>query len=195
MPSSSRNRWVIACVAGVLLAGCDQAPPANAPAAGPAAKAPRSKAGLLPPDMVAAVSSTRNASVVSVHFQLKGSPTAGKALPVDIAIVPHVPMSYLTVRFQARDGLAVATGDLLERRAEPAPDTLITHQLVLLPSAEGVFMLTAIVETGDGDDTVSRLFSIPVIVGPESAVDPQAPAAAPATPTPAESPAPAPASG
>ena len=188
MPSSSRIRWVIACAAALLLAGCDDGRPPDAPAApGTTAKAPKPRADTVPPDMVAAVSSTRNATVVGVHFQLKGNPIAGKALPVDIAIVPHEPMTYLSGRFQARDGLTVATGEVLERRADPSPDKVINHQLVLLPNTEGVFMVTAIVETEGGEGTVSRIFSIPVIVGPAAAADapvapaPSAPPTAPPT--------------
>lgn len=181
MPSSSPVRWVIACAAALLLAGCDDGPPAAAPAAtDTAAKPPKSGADTVPPEMVAAVSSTRNATVVGVHFQLKGNPVAGKALPVDIAIVPHEPLTNLSGRFQARDGLTVATGEVLERRTDPSPDKVIDHQLVLLPTAEGVFMVTAIVETEGREGTVSRIFSIPVIVGPAAAADaPVAPAPAP----------------
>jgi hypothetical protein len=186
MPSSTPIRWVIACAAGLLLAACDGGPPADAPAAtGAAVKESKSKAAAIPPEMVAAVSSAKNAAVVGLHFQLKGQPTAGKALPVDIALVPHVPMAYLSARFQARDGLSVATGDSLERRADPPADKVINHQLVLLPAAEGVFMVTAIVETEGEDGTVSRVFSIPVIVGPAAAEAPTPaadPAAAPSTP-------------
>ena len=190
MPRTSRSRWIIACAAGLLLAGCDDGPPADAPTANAAPVAPKAPANPLPPEMVAAVSSSRNATVVSVHFQLKGSPTVGKALPVDVAIIPHEAVSALNVHFQARDGLAVATGDTLERQADPTPEKPITHQLVLMPNREGVFMVTAIVDTESSIGMVSRIFSIPVIVTAPAAASPQsgpAPAAPPPTPTPAPS--------
>jgi hypothetical protein len=52
---------------------------------------------------------------------------------------------------------------------------------VLLPTKEGVFMVTSVVETDGADGNITRIFSIPVIV------------AADATPAPADAPAPPPA--
>jgi hypothetical protein len=168
MPSSSRLIWVIACAAGILLAACDDAPTGGASATGPgAAKTPKPVGSNLPPQMVAAVSSSRNNSVVSVHFVLNGTPTVNKALPVDIAIVPHESVTSLIAHFEARDGLSLATGNVLERNSDPAPEKIIKHQLVLMPGREGVFMLTAVVETESSEGTISRIFSIPVIVAPQ----------------------------
>lgn len=186
--SSSRIRWVVAaCAAGILLAGCDDGPSAEAPAPTPAAATPKPKAPAspLPPDMVAAVSSTRNSNVVSVHFVLNGIPTVNKALPVDIAIVPHETMAGLVAHFEARDGLVLATGNALDRQADPAAEKIIKHQLVLLPGREGVFMVTVVVETEAGEGTVSRIFSIPVIVGPPGGAPAAEPPATPDPPPPA----------
>ena len=116
-----------------------------------------------------AVSSTKNINVVSVHFVLNGAPTVNKALPVDIAIVPHKSVSSLIVHFEARDGLAVAAGNVVERSTDPTPEKIIKHQLVLMTGREGVFMVTAIVETESSEGTISRIFSIPVIVAPSEA--------------------------
>jgi hypothetical protein len=181
--TSSCTRWVIAC-AGILLAGCDDGPPADgAPVPKVPVKATKPE-NPLPPDMVAAVSSTRNTHVVSVHFVLNGTSTVMKPLPVDIAIVPHEPVLSLNAHFEAHDGLALATGNVLERQADPRPGDIIKHQLVVLPAKEGVFMVTAIVETETGEGAVSRVFSIPVIVGASG----DATAGAGATPPPATQP-------
>jgi hypothetical protein len=169
MLSSSRLYWVVACAAGILLAACDDAPTAGTPA--PAAGAPnkpKPAGSILPPEMVAAVSSTRSIRIVTVHFVLKGTPTVNKALPVDIAVVPHEGVTSLIAHFEAHDGLAVATGNVLERRSDPTPEKIIKHQLVLMPGREGVFMLTAVVETESTEGTISHIFSIPVIVAPEA---------------------------
>jgi hypothetical protein len=184
---SIRYRWITACAVGVLLAGCGDGVPEETPSAAKPAPKVSKPGSALPPDMVAAVSSTRNTDVVSVHFVLNGTPTVSKALPVDIAIVPHKPVLSLNVHFEARDGLALATGSVLERLAEPKPESVINHQLVLLPSKEGVFMVTAIVETETNDGAVSRIFSIPVIVGSPDAAGDAPETAAPAAP-PTESP-------
>jgi hypothetical protein len=181
--SSSRTCWVVVCAAGVLLAGCDDGPPEPAPATTTAAPKPaKSPASQVPPDMVAAVGSTRNSNAVSVHFKLNGNPTVGQALPVDIAIVPHATLSGVSAHFEVRDGLAVATGDSLVREANPTPEEVIKHQLVLLPSKEGVFMVTALIDTESSDGSTSRIFSIPVIVG--AAATAAAPPPSPPPPTP-----------
>jgi hypothetical protein len=167
MPSSSCLRWIVACAAGILLAACDNAPTAGAPDSAQHTPAVSKPAGSeLPANMVAAVSSTKNANVVSVHFMLNGTPTVNKALPVDIAIIPHQGVSSLNVHFEAHDGLAVAAGNEVERIVDPTPEKLIKHQLVLLPGREGVFMVVAVVETESGEGTISRIYSIPVIVAP-----------------------------
>jgi hypothetical protein len=178
-------RWVVACAAAVLLAACDDGPSAQAPANdAPSTAAPKSPANPLPPGMVAAVSSTQNSRVVGLHFQLKDSPTVGKALPVDIAIVPHAVLSSLKVSFAARDGIAVAAGGTGEQIKAPVPEKVIDHKLVLLPNQEGVFTVTALVETEGSEGMISRIFSIPVIVSAAAAATPAEPPA-PAAPPPA----------
>ena len=185
--SSSRTCWVVVCAAGVLLAGCDDGPPAPAPATTAAAPKPaKTPASQVPPDMVAAVSSAGNSNAVSVHFKLNGNPTVGQALPVDIVIVPHATLSAVSAHFEVRDGLAVATGDSLGRETDPTPEEVIKHQLILLPSKEGVFMVTALIDTENSEGSTSRIFSIPVIVGAAAT----APASSPSPPPP-----PTPASG
>jgi hypothetical protein len=135
--------------------------------------------------MVAAVSSVRNAAVVGVHFALNGTPTVNKALPVDIALVPHEAVTSLRAHFEARDGLALATGNALEPLTDPAPEKVIKHQLVLLPSREGVFMVTAIIDTESEDGSISRIYRIPVIVAPAAATNPDSATAADVAKTPA----------
>lgn len=183
MSRSSHTRLIAACAAGILLASCDDSPPDSQSAGPTGAKPNPATPGVVAPEMVAAVSSVRNAAVVGVHFALKGTPTVNKALSVDIALVPHQPITTLRAHFEARDGLSLATGNVLEALSDPKPEKVITHQLVMLPSKEGVFMVTAIIDTEAGDGSVSRIFSIPVIVGPAPATNPE-PATAADAPTP-----------
>ena len=182
MFSTRRAMVVAALAAGVLLAGCDGAPePAKTAPSGPN-KPAAGKTAVLPPDMVAAVSagSTRT---IGVHFALKASPVVNEALPIDIAIVPHLAFSSVRAHFEAHDGLALISGETLDAVASVSAEKPLTHQLVVLPKQEGVYMITASVESEGDDGAITRVFSIPVIV---------APAAAPGkTPAPAANPAPA----
>lgn len=179
----SSVRWVVICAAGVALAGCNDGAPAEV--ATPAATAPKSTKpakNLLAADMVAAVSSPRTAEIVGVHFLLNGIPTVGKALPVDIAIVPHRQLASLLAHFDARDGLALASGGELERQVAPNPESVIKHQLILLPGKEGVFMVTVAVETESDAGARTHVFSIPVIVGPPGATAAESLSATPVVP-------------
>jgi hypothetical protein len=167
-----------------VLAGCDDAP-TEQPAAGPAAaKTPAGpKLANLPPDMVAAVSAGKTSTSIGVHFALRGSPTVGMALPVDIAIVPH--RKFLTVRaqFEAHGGLNLTAGDVFAPKNDAAAESVLEHDLVLLPEKDGLFMVTAVVDTEGDEGSVTRVFSIPVIVAPASGAAAQPPP--PAAPAPA----------
>jgi hypothetical protein len=179
---SSFIRWVVVCAAGASLAGCgDGAPSASTPAT-TAPKPAKPARNPLAAEMVAAVSSPRSAEFVGVHFMLNGIPTVGKPLPVDIAFVPHRPMASLLAHFDARDGLALATGGELDRQVAPKPESVIKHQLILLPGKEGVFMVTVAVESESDAGVRTHVFSIPVIVGPPGATGAETPPAGSAPP-------------
>jgi hypothetical protein len=182
MPTGCRSHSFIglsvACAAVLLLAACDDAPTEQPTQS--ATKPVKSPELALPPEFVAAVSAGRNSSVISVHFVLRNSPTVNQALPVDIAIVPHQLFTSVRAHFDSRDGLIVATGNELTTQTDPKPEKPIEHELVLMPDKDGVFMVSAIVETEGLDGTISRVFSIPVIVAPPAVAAPAA--AAPADP-------------
>lgn len=185
MSRSSHSRLIAACAAGILLASCDDSPAPDAKSTGQPSAKPTRPAGVVAPEMVAAVSSSRNAAVVGVHFTLNGTPTVNKALPVDIALVPHQAIAMLRAHFEAREGLALATGNVFEPLSDPKIEKVIKHQLVLLPSKEGVFMVTVIIDTETGDGSTSRIYSIPVIVVPPTNPEPAAAADAAIAPAPA----------
>src|SRR5262245_3024056 len=167
MPSC--KSLIATCAAVLLLVACDDAPSETATPADTGPKPVKAAAGALPPEFVAAVSAGGNSSVVSVHFALRSTPTVNAALPVDIAIVPHQSFAALRAHFDSREGLAVATGNELGTKADPSMEKPIRHELVLMPAKDGVFMVSAIVETEGSDGTISRVFSIPVIVAPQTA--------------------------
>jgi len=180
----SRHRAAFAAVVcACLFSACDDTPD-KAEGTAPAAptKAPATKTAAIGADMVAAVSSSQASSAVGVHFALRATPTVNKALPVDLTIVPHRDFSSLTVHFDSQDGLAVTTGNPFGPKSGISNETPQTHQLVLLPTREGMFMVAATVETDSVEGNVTRVFSIPVIVIAAPAATPDAAPAAPAEP-------------
>jgi len=133
---------------------------------------------------VAAVSHSKSADALGVHFSLGAIPQAGQVLPIDIAIVPNLKFAAVRAHFYVQEGITLISGDTLEPQSNVEPGKQIGHPLVLKPTAEGVFMISVTVETEGADGSVSRVFSIPIIV---SAPPAEAPAV-PADPAPAAEP-------
>jgi hypothetical protein len=175
---------LIALLAGGLAAGCDDAPPPKArDAAGPPASTPKEKVAVLPPQMVAAVSAGKSSAMISVHFVLGAVPAVGKPLPVDIAVVPHRPFDSVRALFEAPDSLHMA-GNTFPHQTDAKAEDVFNHRLTLTPSEEGVFLVTAAVETEGADGSVTRIYSIPIIVHGASGSAKPSPSAAPAVSAP-----------
>jgi len=174
--TGSRFGWIVALVLGLPLAACDNAAPDKASETKTVSTAP--KKATVDDTMVAAVSAGKSSTVVSVYFTLGNAPTIDTALPVDIAIVPHQDLISLQARFSTQsDGLALVSGDLLPPVTDAKAESSLVHKLVLMPRKEGVYMVTANLETEDSKGSVSRIFSIPVIVTPAGSATPADPAA------------------
>ena len=147
----------------LLLTACNDSAPgptAKTPAAGGASKTPK-------------------ASGVTA---LANAPVINEGLPLNVVIVPHQEFASVVVHFFSQDGLTLVSGDSLEPVTDAKPGKAIKHQLVLMPTREGIYMISASVETTGSDGTMSRVFSIPVVVAPR---EPAAPSAAASTTPPA----------
>lgn len=163
--SSSRAFLIAAVVGGVMLSACGNSEPQGPEVTPVTSRKPAaSKVAGLPAEMVAAVSGGKTATVISVHFALGSAPEVNRTLPIDIAVVPHRAFSSVRANFETHDGLTTTEGESFGPTDGAAAEKPIMHRLVLLPNREGVFMVTAIVETEDDEGSVTRIFSIPVIV-------------------------------
>jgi hypothetical protein len=176
---------LIAALAGCsLLAACDRSGSEQDVTKTSSSKTKPTKTPKVADQMVAAVSTSRSATVIGVYFSLDKTPTVHQALPVQIVLVPHQKLARVVGHFDGQEGIAVVSGDAMEPKTDVEPETTLKHQLVLMPTAEGVYMISASVETEGAEGSVSRVFSIPVIVGPAEAAAPAASPAAPATDAP-----------
>ena len=185
MPKSRLRTAFAAMVCACMFSACGD-PPEKPQGSTPAApsKAPETKTAIIGKDMVAAVSGGNTSNAIGLHFALRTTPTVGAALPVDVAIVPHRDFSMLVVHFDSQDGLVTTTGNSFGPKTDVDSETPLTHQLVLLPKREGMFMVTSTVETDSAEGNITRIFSIPVIVTAPAEAPAEAPAApgAPAAP-------------
>jgi len=149
------------------LAGCgDPTPEQPTASTGAASPANKPKGEALPREMVAAVAAGKHSTAISIHFALASPPTVATPLPVKIAIVPHATFATVSVHFESHDGLTMPVGEDFGPVNDVAPEKPLTHELMLLPSREGMFMVTATVDTLSDEGNVVRIFSIPVVVGP-----------------------------
>lgn len=187
MGSRARRSLLAALSLGLLLAACEDSAPDPQAAGAAVTTKPAPKTNELPPNMVAAVSAGKTATAIGVHFSLGALPSVNTALPVDIAIVPHETFVSVGAHFQSQDGLTLMSGDALAPTKTAPAEKIIKHQLRLMPARAGVYIVTASVETEGDAGTVTRVFSIPVIVEPP---EPAKAETAPETPATETAPAP-----
>lgn len=174
--SSGRILALAASALFAALAGCgESAPEPSAPASSGPKPAAKPKGAVLPSEMVAAVAAGKSSSLVGVHFSLASTPVVGTPLPLQIAIVPHEPITTVRVIFESQDGLTISKGENFGPVSDAEPEKALTHQLMLLPVKEGMYMVTVSVDTVADEGNIVRSFSIPVLVGPAKPSEAPAP--------------------
>ena len=117
-------------------------------------------------DMVEAVGSNRDAAVLGLKFALGGRPAAGQPLTVTVRFTPHADLAHILARLHVDNEIELRNGAELPMLDHPVRDVAVDESFVVTPRHAGVYTLSVTV-TSDGDAaSVSRTFSIPLIVGP-----------------------------
>jgi hypothetical protein len=117
-------------------------------------------------DMVSGVSGGKSGPPVELKYELREPPEAGQMLDVDVAVVADSPsINRLIGKFQGAPGLDVIDGADLAAVEKPAPGTVFRHLIRVLPKEDGIFTVTAAVSVDLVNGSMTRTFSIPVIVG------------------------------
>jgi hypothetical protein len=167
---TSGRDLVVGAIFAALLTACGDDPGSAAPGApAPAAAKPATPATGVEDatrGMVSGVAAGRAENApIDLKFDLKARPEVGKPVTIDIALLPKVASPVMNVTYLATEGLAVETSTLPSRYERVQPGSVYRHQATVVPRADGVFALSAIVmvQTDAGD--VTRTFSIPVVVG------------------------------
>jgi len=167
----SRAGCVVA-VAGVLLGlyGCGSssgtADSAHSKQKGNASQRVTDPANRPPQDMVAAVSVGKGGPPVSLKFELRSTPQAGQPVDLDLAVLPDAPaIERIDGRIDGNENLTLVEGGDLAPVEKPAQGSVIRHVVRLLPKQDGIFTVTAAVTVTLPDYSITRTFTIPVVVG------------------------------
>ena len=139
-------------------------PPAKAPAV---VKRVATPAETLSPDLVTAVTTGKNgASMLQVKFELRAKPEVGDPVDVDLVIVPQVDnIDSISGTVQGEDGLEVVSGDAVAPAEKPAFGTPIHRDLKVRAKRDGIFTLSVAMAVESGGQTLSPVYTIPVIAG------------------------------
>lgn len=169
----SRAGWAVAMMVSLgLLAGCGSSSgSASSSAASKSKKTTHAQVSTDPAerpatDMVAGVSPSKAGPPVALKFELREAPQPGQLLDVDIAILPEGPsINRIYGKFQGGEGLDLVEGGELPAIEKPATGSVIRHLVRVLPKQDGIYTVNATVSVDLADDSISRTYSIPVIVG------------------------------
>jgi hypothetical protein len=116
--------------------------------------------------MVAAVSPGKGGPPVGLRFEIRSSPEAGQPVDIDLVILPDaVSIDHIDGKIQGGENMSVVEGVDIPTVEKPAQGTVIRHVVRVLPKQDGIFTVTAAVNVDLATESITRTFTIPVIVG------------------------------
>jgi hypothetical protein len=114
--------------------------------------------------MVEAAALGKSPLAVRLKFDLKQRPAIGKALEIDIAVMPQIDATAANIQVAGGDGLTVAPGANQVDMPALEAGQVYRQSIKATPTEEGVLVLNLTVSLKHDEITESRAFSIPLIV-------------------------------
>lgn len=137
--------------------------------------------------MVEAATHGKSQAPVGLKFDVLQRPVQGAPLEIALALLPDEAAPVVTVNVSGPDALQVPADDAQFEFAAVEPAQVYRRSIRLTPTAEGVFLLTLTVHVLHDQLAVTRVFSLPLIVGADSPRTPASsgnpPAALPTSPS------------
>lgn len=128
-------------------------------------KSARSKVPHTNPDMVAAVSGAKQPGPAELRFEIANKPEVGKPVEIHLELIPNSGVERMLATFTAGEGLELKTGNATPTYAQPEAGKSIEHTVTVVPKANGIFYVTATVQTDTETESMARIFTIPLIAG------------------------------
>jgi hypothetical protein len=116
-------------------------------------------------DMVSAVSSGKASAEIDLKFALRERPVVGEPVDIDVALIPGHDLDQIYATFSAADGLEVTKGGRMPQLEHPEAGAPISHTVTIVAQRDGIFFVSATVLADSPTNSVTHLFSIPVIAG------------------------------
>ena len=161
-------RVLLLCAVAALAACHGDSGQSSSAKAAPAQHAAAAKKGPTAEDltagMVQAVSQGKSQVPVSIKFDLLQRPAVGRALDIDIAMLPQITADQATVQVTASDGLNVADDSRQVDFAAVEATQVYRHTISVTPTAAGVYFVEFAVTLAHDAISESRSFSVPIIV-------------------------------
>lgn len=171
------NYVVLGVLSALALAGCgSEAEPDPTAATQARAESAAQRLAAEPTSRMArAVGVGKPGASVEIKYDFGAKPEVGKAMEVELALLPKAGVSALDIVVSGMDGVSL-TGPLTQTFTDVKVGQVYKHTVSVLPERNGVFYLTVTATTHIGSATMGRTFSIPFVVGAQPAVEkPKAP--------------------
>ncbi len=167
-PMKLLSHGVLILAVTAVLGACSQSGPAAAPGATGKNSGPRSKdaKGAVDPDMVSAVSLTGSSTnLLGMKFKLAAKPQISTPLQVTIELVPasDTKIDRAVLSVQPGEGLLLQSDRQNEMR-DLLPDNPPQQTVTVVPQQAGLLNLNATVLIEAEGQTITRTYSIPLIV-------------------------------
>jgi hypothetical protein len=135
------------------------------PAAAASPKTTRPVGAPLERDTVRAVNSAHSTTPIDLRFELQDKPMVNTASGIELAVIPDAKsvISHIRLSFQTIDGLDLADTSPVNID-KPEPGVALTQNVGVVPRRAGVLYLTVTAIIDDDNGSLSRSYTIPIVV-------------------------------